>query len=244
MTFPAFMSVSTDDSVADDFGDFLFFIFVNVRGARIAALSQLPKEAEILVPPPSVFRIKAVAKVGTTKSFIGGQEVKTGGRLTITLEQEHCPLAYLSHTASKLSGASAAAAASFSSSSSSSSSPAAAAASAAPAAAAEDPDVLALSQSLKALGVGTASACLKFAKVLGDQGVVTMERLKKLSADKVQKVLEKVQMTDIQIETVMEAIAPAPAPAPASEMVCHANAITPCPNSRVFPGCCCCSHCG
>ena len=55
MTFPAFMSVSTDDSVADDFGDFLFFIFVNVRGARIAPLSQLPKEAEILVPPPVRF---------------------------------------------------------------------------------------------------------------------------------------------------------------------------------------------
>ena len=76
MTFPAFMSVSTDDSVADDFGDFLFFVFVKVRGARVARLSQLPKEAEILVPPPSVFRIKAVAKVGTTKSFVGGHLVE------------------------------------------------------------------------------------------------------------------------------------------------------------------------
>jgi hypothetical protein len=85
MTFPAFMSVSTDDSVADDFGDFLFFVFVNVTGARIALLSLLPKEAEILVPPPSVFRIKAVAKFG--------------GRLTITLDQEPSPLTYLSNTA-------------------------------------------------------------------------------------------------------------------------------------------------
>jgi hypothetical protein len=101
MTFPAFMSVSTDDSVADDFGDYVFFVFVKVRGARIAQLSQLPKEAEILVPPPSVFRIKAVAKVGTTKSFVGGHEVKSGGRLTVTLEQESCPLAYLSQSASK-----------------------------------------------------------------------------------------------------------------------------------------------
>jgi hypothetical protein len=101
MTFPAFMSVSTDDSVADDFGDYVFFVFVKVRGARIAQLSQLPKEAEILVPPPSVFRIKAVAKVGTTKSFVGGHEVKSGGRLTITLEQESCPLAYLSQSSSK-----------------------------------------------------------------------------------------------------------------------------------------------
>jgi hypothetical protein len=64
MTFPAFMSVSTDASVADDFGDYVFFVFVKVRGARIALLSQLPKEAEILVPPPSVFRIKAVTKFG------------------------------------------------------------------------------------------------------------------------------------------------------------------------------------
>ena len=55
MTFPAFMSVSTDDSVADDFGDYVFFVFVKVRGARVARLSQLPKEAEILVPPPLRF---------------------------------------------------------------------------------------------------------------------------------------------------------------------------------------------
>ncbi len=39
MTFPAFMSVSTDDSVANDFGDYVFFVFVKVRGARIARLS-------------------------------------------------------------------------------------------------------------------------------------------------------------------------------------------------------------
>jgi hypothetical protein len=86
MTFPAFMSVSTDDSVADDFGDYVFFVFVKVRGAKIARLSQVPKEVEILVPPPSVFRIKAVAKFG--------------GRLTITLEQEDSPLTYVSQTAS------------------------------------------------------------------------------------------------------------------------------------------------
>ncbi len=84
LTLAAFMSVSTDDSVADGFGDFVFFVFVKVRGAKIAVLSQIPKEAEILVPPPSVFRIKAVAKFG--------------GKLTITLEQELCPLSYLSQT--------------------------------------------------------------------------------------------------------------------------------------------------
>jgi len=87
MTFPAFMSISTDDSVADHFGDYVFFVFVKVRGARIAQLSQVPKEAEVLVPPPSVFRIKAVAKFG--------------GRLTVTLEQVDSPLTYVSQTASE-----------------------------------------------------------------------------------------------------------------------------------------------
>jgi hypothetical protein len=43
MTFPAFMSVSTDDSIADDFGDYVFFALVKVRSARIARLGQLPK---------------------------------------------------------------------------------------------------------------------------------------------------------------------------------------------------------
>jgi glycogen operon protein len=44
---------------------------------------------------------------------------------------------------------------------------------------------------LKALGIGTASACLNFAKSLADQGVLSLERLKKLPVDKAQKVLEK-----------------------------------------------------
>jgi hypothetical protein len=74
---------------------------------------------------------------------------------------------------------------------------------------------VALSQSLKALGIGTATSSLKFAKALEEQGVLSLERLKKLPVDKAQKVLEKVKMTDIQIDAVMEAIAPPPA-APAS----------------------------
>ena len=72
---------------------------------------------------------------------------------------------------------------------------------------------MALLQSLKALGIGTASACLNFAKTLADQGVLSLERLKKLPVDKAQKVLVKVKMTDIQIDAVMEAIAPPPAAA-------------------------------
>ena len=70
-------------------------------------------------------------------------------------------------------------------------------------AAAEDPDILALSQSLKALGIGTMASCLKFATALEDRGVLSIERLKKLSVDKAQKGLEEVQISDIQIDTVM-----------------------------------------
>ena len=52
MTFPAFTSVSLDDKVANGFGDHVLFQFTRVRGVRIRALSQLPEEAEVLVPPP------------------------------------------------------------------------------------------------------------------------------------------------------------------------------------------------
>ncbi len=48
---------------------------------------------------------------------------------------------------------------------------------------------------------------MKFAKALEEQGVLSLERLKKMPVDKAQKVLEKVKMTEIQIEAIMEAIA-------------------------------------
>jgi hypothetical protein len=207
MTFPAFMSVSTDDSVADDFGDFVFFVFVKVRGARVARLSQLPKEAEILVPPPSVFRIKAVAKVGTTKSFVGGHEVKSGGRLTVTLEQESCPLTYLSQKASVAPLASGIPVASTACSPF---------VSHPPAVASEDPKVLALSKALEALDVASAVLCLKFAKALDEQGILTMERLKKLPEPDAREALEAAGMKKLQVRTVMEAIASPSSVAPSS----------------------------
>jgi hypothetical protein len=110
-----------------------------------------------------------------------------------------------------------------------------------PPAAEEDPDILALSRSLNNF--------LKFAKALEEQGVLTLERLKKMPVDKAQKVLEKVKMTEIQIEAIMEAIASAPVPAPtsaaahaprpasASEKVFHSQPYSNfalCPNSRVL----------
>jgi hypothetical protein len=45
----------------------------------------------------------------------------------------------------------------------------------------EDPKILVLSKALEALDVGTAASCLKFAKALEEQGVLSLDRLKKLS---------------------------------------------------------------
>jgi len=81
MTFPAFTSVSLDDKVANGFGDHVLFQFTRVRGVRIRALSQLPEEAEVLVPPPSVYRIVAAAMFH--------------GSLVVTLERVDSPLTYL-----------------------------------------------------------------------------------------------------------------------------------------------------
>jgi hypothetical protein len=87
--------------------------------------------------------------------------------------------------------------------------------------------VLALSQALEALDIGASSSCLKFAKALEEQGIVSIERLKKMPAHQAKRALEMVKMTEFQIDAIMEAIAPrapaaaaaappAPAPAPAA----------------------------
>jgi hypothetical protein len=128
-------------------------------------------------------------------------------------------------------------------------------------AAAEDPDILALSQSLKDLGIGSAASCLKFAKALEEQGILTMERLKKMPAPQAKRALEIVKMTEFQIDAIMEVIAPvpvpapvpAPAPAPASApapapapaldpKVLFPPTALPRPNFIRFAGCCRRSH--
>ena len=81
LTFAAFTSVSLDDKVANGFGDHVLFNFTRVRGVRIRALSAVPQEAEVLVPPPSVFRILTVAMFH--------------GSLMVTLERVDSPLTYL-----------------------------------------------------------------------------------------------------------------------------------------------------
>ncbi len=83
LTLAAFTSVSLDDSVAEEFGDYVMFTFIRVRGVLVRALSQVPREAEVLVPPPSVFRIRNVAKFH--------------GSLIVTLEfVDDSPLTYMS----------------------------------------------------------------------------------------------------------------------------------------------------
>ena len=86
ITFAAFTSVSLDDKVANGFGDHVLFNFTRVRGVRIRALSAVPQEAEVLVPPPSVFRIVTVAMFH--------------GSLMVTLEQVESPLTYLEQPSS------------------------------------------------------------------------------------------------------------------------------------------------
>jgi hypothetical protein len=81
VTLPAFTSVTLDDKVASGFGDHLLFTFTRVRGVRIRALSAVPQKAEVLVPPPSVHRILAVAMFH--------------GSLVVTLECAESPLSYL-----------------------------------------------------------------------------------------------------------------------------------------------------
>ena len=100
---------------------------------------------------------------------------------------------------------------------------------------ADDPKVVALAAALEALDIGTAASCLKFAKALEEQGVLSLERLKKLPVDKAQKVLEKVKMTDIQIDAVIEAIAPPPAAAAVSLPPSPAPAPAPAPAALLPP---------
>ncbi len=78
----------------------------------------------------------------------------------------------------------------------------------------EDPEVAALAQSLKAMDVASAPLCLKFAKALDEQGILTMERLKKLPEADAREALEAAGMKKLQIRTVMEAVTPPPAVAP------------------------------
>jgi hypothetical protein len=150
-----------------------------------------PSEAEVLLPPNCRFKVKGVFDAGN-------------GLIQIQLEELPCLEPILDFDAPFAAGA---AAAGFPPVPALAPAPAPAAAPLSPAQT-EDPDVVALSHALKALGVGTSAACLNLAKSLADQGVLTMERLRKMPAHQAKKALEIVKMTEFQIDAVMEAIAP------------------------------------
>jgi TPR repeat protein len=80
VTLTGFTSVSIVDTTSEAFGDALFFQFLKIRGVNISSLSKFPRESEILVVPPGVFRISAVYMLG--------------GRLILTLSQEQQRDAY------------------------------------------------------------------------------------------------------------------------------------------------------
>jgi hypothetical protein len=83
VTFGPFMSCTLHDHIAAsaDFLDRLLFQFINARGVRISHLSEYAGEGEVLIAPPSVFKVVAHSKIGAS--------------VTITLEQVDTPLTYL-----------------------------------------------------------------------------------------------------------------------------------------------------
>jgi hypothetical protein len=223
-TFPAFTSVSLDDKVANGFGDRVLFQFTRVRGVRIRALSQVPEEAEVLVPPPSVFRIVAVAMFH--------------GSLVITLERVDSPLAYLLQPAPALPATHAKT--SF-----------AAGGGAAASSGDLEEELQALVAEMTKLQLGLKKACVTFARCLANEGVMTLERLRPLPSAKARTLLQKAGMKELQVNAVLQAFcppapqkllplvpSPAPAPVPAftSQPTAQQKVATP-PNA-LRPTCC------
>ncbi len=91
---------------------------------------------------------------------------------------------------------------------------------------------MALSHSLKALVIGSAASCLKFGKALEEQGVLSLECLNKLPVGNSLQGLERVKMTDIQFDAVIEAMMPPPAIAAVSTAPSPALTIT---HAKVVP---------
>ena len=60
-------------------------------------------------------------------------------------------------------------------------------------------------------------SCLKFAKALEEQGILTLDRLKKLPQSDAIEVLEGCGMKKLQVRAVMEAFNPPSFPAPAPD---------------------------
>jgi surface protein len=63
ITFPAFTSVSLEDTIANLFGDKIFFHFIAVRGIDVSGLSAFPEERELVITPPGVVRVIGIFMV-------------------------------------------------------------------------------------------------------------------------------------------------------------------------------------
>jgi hypothetical protein len=63
ITFAGFTSITVDPLQAEEFGDYFFFHFLNVHGVDISSVSEVPREKELLVIPPSVFRVGGACKL-------------------------------------------------------------------------------------------------------------------------------------------------------------------------------------
>jgi hypothetical protein len=95
LSFPSFFSATTSGTHLDESlsslqsskkssGDQVWMNFTRLRGVRSSSFSDFGFEDEIVVPPPSMFRIISAAKIH--------------GGLVLTLESVDSPLAYLTTT--------------------------------------------------------------------------------------------------------------------------------------------------
>ena len=208
LTFPAPTACSTSDVVAGHFMNGIQLVIHKAGGvALVPGQLSAYDESEVMLPFPSTFKVIARSKVQDT--------------VVVMIEAVPSAFSYCSFASVAVEPH------------------APAVASAAPPAPAalqgEDPDIVALSQSLKDIGIGTAASCLKFAKALEEQGVLSLERLKKLPEADAREILEGCGLKKLQVGAVMEAIAPPPAAAAVSPPPSPAPAPASAPAALLLP---------
>jgi hypothetical protein len=77
-------------AASPEFHDCLLFQFINARGVNIAHLSEFFGEQEVLIAPPSVFKVVAHMHVqGSNGVYNGDAQQWEDGLVMITLEQVH-----------------------------------------------------------------------------------------------------------------------------------------------------------
>jgi hypothetical protein len=163
----------------------LFTIELTTGRARsIDQYSLEPTEAEVLLPPNSRFRVKGILNAGNGLTQIQLEELPC---LEPILDFGSIPATVAAPVATHVPVLGGHAAVVLG-------------------AQTEDPEVMAFARSLKSLSVGTSEICLKFAKALGALGILSVDKLKTLSLKQAASYLKRVQMTDVQIATVMAVV--------------------------------------